>query len=130
MQNICLAHAEDSGIGPIPVSVSDEAGNNPALHLSTVGRKNANSEQRDRWCAGSCASSTVPGVRIAPSASAMNRMVGIGGVVDGVSWTNSEGNRREYDITKGSCTQVNAYTAALAAKLAQLSPGRDQKSAK
>lgn len=42
-------------------------------------------------------------------------MVGIGGVIDGVSWTNSEGDRREYDSTIGSCTQVNAYTAALAA---------------
>lgn len=55
------------------------------------------------------------GIRIATSASARNEMVGIGGVIDGVSWTNSEGDRREYDSTIGSCTQVNAYTAALAA---------------
>lgn len=55
------------------------------------------------------------GVRIATSASARNELVGLGGVIDGVSWTNSEGDRREYDNTIGSCTQVNAYTAALAA---------------
>lgn len=42
-------------------------------------------------------------------------MVGIGGVIDGVTWTNNEGHQREYDITIGSFTHVNAYTAALAA---------------
>lgn len=57
----------------------------------------------------------VSGIRIATSASPRNELVGIGGVIDGVSWANSEGDRRDYDSTIGSCTQVNAYTAALAA---------------
>lgn len=55
------------------------------------------------------------GVCIATSASARNELVGIGGVIDGVGWTNSKCDRREYDSTIDSGTRMNAYTAALAA---------------
>jgi hypothetical protein len=54
------------------------------------------------------------GVCIATSASARNQLIGIGGAIDGVSWTDSEGERPKYDKTIGTSAQVNAYTAVLA----------------
>lgn len=41
--------------------ISDEAGNNPTLNLSTLGRETAHSEKCNRWCAGSRASSSIAG---------------------------------------------------------------------
>lgn len=53
------------------------------------------------------------GIRITASASAKNRLVGIGGVIEGIDWISNGYERLEYDRTVGTSTQIDAYTAAL-----------------
>ena len=54
------------------------------------------------------------GIRVATSASARNRLVGIGGAIDGIDWIRYNPGRCEYDKTVGTIAQSDAYTAALA----------------
>jgi hypothetical protein len=54
------------------------------------------------------------GIRVATSASTRNRLVGIGGAIEGIDWISNDNDRREYDRTVGSSTRSDAYTAALA----------------
>jgi len=54
------------------------------------------------------------GIRVATSASARIRLVGIGGAIDGIDWIRNNLERFEYDKTIGTNAQSNAYTAALA----------------
>ena len=54
------------------------------------------------------------GIRVATSASARNRLVGIGGAIDGIDWIRNNSERCEYDKTVGTNAQSDAYTAALA----------------
>lgn len=100
MQKICLAHAKDSGVGPMPLS--DGTGNKettrPYISAPWDARMRTASIATDVVQA-AVQGQQLPGVRIATSASTRNQLVGIGGVLDGVSWTNSEGNRREYVST-------------------------------
>lgn len=56
----------------------------------------------------------IPGIRVATSASARNRLVGIGGAIDGIDWIRNNPERCEYDKTVGTNAQSDAYTAALA----------------
>jgi hypothetical protein len=56
----------------------------------------------------------VQGIRVATSASARNRLVGIGGAIDGIDWICDNLERCEYDKTIGTNAQSDAYTAALA----------------
>jgi hypothetical protein len=54
------------------------------------------------------------GIRIATCASARNRLVGIGGAIEGIDWISNNPEQREYHKTVGASGQSNAYTAALA----------------
>ena len=54
------------------------------------------------------------GICVATSASARNRLVGIGGAIDGIDWIRNNSERCEYDKTVGTNAQSDAYTAALA----------------
>jgi hypothetical protein len=54
------------------------------------------------------------GTRIATSASARNRLVGIGGAIEGIDWISNNPEQREYHKTVGASGQSDAYTAALA----------------
>jgi hypothetical protein len=56
----------------------------------------------------------IQGIRVATSASARNRLVGIGGAIDGIDWIRNNSERCEYDKTIGTNAQSDAYTAALA----------------
>ena len=56
----------------------------------------------------------VRGIRVATSASARNRLVGIGGAIDGIDWIRNNLARCEYGKTVGTSAQSDAYTAALA----------------
>jgi hypothetical protein len=56
----------------------------------------------------------VQGIRVATSASARNRLVGIGDAIDGIDWIRNNSERCEYDKTVGTNAQSDAYTAALA----------------
>lgn len=56
----------------------------------------------------------IEGIRVATSASARNRLVGIGGAIDGIGWIRNNLERCEYDKTLGTNAQSDAYTAALA----------------
>ncbi|KAI7722998.1 hypothetical protein KC353_g1 [Hortaea werneckii] len=72
----------------------------------------ANSADDGEQAAG-CAQ-VVQGIRVATSASARNRLVGIGGAIDGIDWIRNNSERCEYDKTVGTNAQSDAYTAALA----------------
>jgi hypothetical protein len=72
----------------------------------------ANSVDDGEQAAG-CAQA-VQGIRVATSASARNRLVGIGGAIDGIDWIRNNLERCEYDKTVGTNAQSDAYTAALA----------------
>jgi hypothetical protein len=56
----------------------------------------------------------VQGIRIATSASARNRLVGIGSAIEGIDWISNNPEQREYHKTVGASWQSDAYTAALA----------------
>jgi hypothetical protein len=51
---------------------------------------------------------------VATSASAKNRLVGVGGACERIDWINSDNEQREYDNTSGSSTRIDAFTAAVA----------------
>jgi len=53
------------------------------------------------------------GIGVATSASAKNRLVGIGGASEGVDWMSNDSEQGEYDRTIGASTRIDAYTAAL-----------------
>ncbi|GAB7336736.1 hypothetical protein MBLNU13_g10834t1 [Cladosporium sp. NU13] len=55
----------------------------------------------------------VQGIGVATSASARNRLVGIGGAIDGIDWIRDNLERREYDKTVSTNAQSDACTAAL-----------------
>ena len=56
----------------------------------------------------------IQGIRVATSASVRNRLVGIGGAIDGIDWIRNNSERCEYDKTVGTDAQSDAHTAALA----------------
>ena len=56
----------------------------------------------------------IQSIRVATSASARNRLVGIGGAIDGIDWIRNNCERCEYDKTIGTNAQSDAYAAALA----------------
>jgi hypothetical protein len=53
------------------------------------------------------------GICVATSASARNRLVGIGGAIDGIDWIRNNSERCEYDKTVGTNAQSDAHTVAL-----------------
>jgi hypothetical protein len=54
------------------------------------------------------------GIRTATSASARNRLVGIGGAIEGIDWISNNPEQREYHKSVGGSGQSDACTTALA----------------